>query len=281
MEAEKIKELVKKEYGTIAKQCCSSNSKTCCGVGPVCEIDYSIFSEDYSKLEGYLPSADLSLGCGRPTNYAELKKGDTVLDLGSGAGNDCFVARAMVGPTGKVIGLDMTEEMLQKARENVEKTKFNNVEFRMGEIEKMPVISNTVDTIISNCVLNLVPDKSKAFAEMFRVLKDGGHFSVSDVVTDGALPEGMQKESSLYCGCIAGALKLDEYLGMLKKAGFTDIKMQSQKKIELPKEVLLKFLSSKDVDSYMSSGFGIFSVTLYGVKPKVYTGGCNCTFCNK
>ena len=126
-----------------------------------------------------------------------------------------------------------------------------------------------------------MPDKSKAFAEMFRVLKEGGHFSVSDVVTSGVLPEGMQKESSLYCGCIAGALKLDEYLEKLKKAGFVDIKVQSQKKIELPKELLLKFLSPQDVEAYMSSGFGIFSATIYGVKPKVYKGGCNCIFCNK
>jgi arsenite methyltransferase len=270
MESDKIKEEVKKDYGVIAKQCCSK-SKKCC----------SKAAEDYSNLQGYVPSANLSLGCGRPTNYAELREGDTVLDLGCGAGNDCFVARALVGPTGKVIGIDMTEEMIQKARENVEITKFNNVEFRMGEIEKMPVVTKTIDAIISNCVLNLVPDKSKAFAEMFRVLKDGGHFSVSDMVTMGKIPEGMQKEAITICRCMASAIPLDLYLSMLKTAGFTGIKVQTQKKIEIPKDMLVKFFNEADATNYMKLEVGIYSSTIYAEKPKLYLGGCNCAFCNK
>src|SRR3989338_2079512 len=185
MDAAIIKQTIKEKYGEIAKQSKEQNESSCCGAGGCSTVDYAVFSENYNQLEGYVPDADLGLGCGLPTAFALIKKGDTVLDLGSGAGNDCFVARALTGETGKVIGVDMTEVMIAKARENAEKLNFNNVEFRLGDVESLPIGGNRIDVVISNCVLNLVPDKEKAFAEMYRVLKPGGHFSVSDVVLKG------------------------------------------------------------------------------------------------
>ena len=207
--SEKIKEIVKNKYSEIAvaSQDCGCS---CCGTGAPVTIDYSIMSDDYAKIDGYVPDADLGLGCGLPTEHADIKEGDTVLDLGSGAGNDVFIARRLVGTKGKVIGLDFTDEMIKKARKNADKMKYNNVEFRKGDIEDMPVNDETVDVIVSNCVLNLVPDKEKAFFEMYRVLKTGGHFCVSDIVLNGELPEGILEAAALYTGCVAGALQMDE-----------------------------------------------------------------------
>ena len=167
-----IKEVVKEKYGQIAGQAKEQNAASCCGATSCCTTDvYNIMADDYSTLEGYNPDADLGLGCGVPTEFANIKEGDTVIDLGSGAGNDCFVARKLAGPAGKIIGVDFTEEMVNRARLNAEKVGFNNVEFRLGDIEELPISSNVADVVISNCVLNLVPDKKKVFAEIFRVLK--------------------------------------------------------------------------------------------------------------
>ena len=175
MNSSDLKLIVKEKYGEIASQSKGKNESSCCGATGCCSsVDYSIFSENYSQLEGYNPDADLGLGCGIPTEFARITKGNTVIDLGSGAGNDCFVARALVGESGNVIGIDMTEAMIEKARANAQKLGFTNVEFRLGDIENMPVSDSTADVIISNCVLNLVPDKEKAFGEIFRVLKPGG-----------------------------------------------------------------------------------------------------------
>lgn len=264
---ENIKQVVKDIYSGIALQSKEENASSCCGTGGCSTVDYSIFSEDYSKLEGYNPDADLSLGCGIPTQFAGIKKGQTLIDLGSGAGNDCFVARALVGEMGKVIGLDMTEAMIIKARSNADKLGFNNVEFRLGDIEKMPITGNTADVVISNCVLNLVPDKQKAFSEIYRVLKPGAHFCISDVVLKGILPEKLKNAAEMYAGCVSGALQKDDYLNSINQAGFKNIEIHAEKQILIPEDILSNFLSSSEIEEMKNSSLGIFSITVYGEKP--------------
>ncbi|HRN40698.1 MAG TPA: arsenite methyltransferase [Vicingus sp.] len=275
---EEIKKMVQDKYAEIANQSKDDNTVSCCGVGGCSTVDYAIFAEDYSKLKGYNESADLGLGCGIPTEFAQLKEGDKVLDLGSGAGNDCFVARAIVGDSGKVIGVDMTDLMIEKARENAEKLNFNNVEFRKGDIENLPIGGNSIDVVISNCVLNLVPDKQKAFTETFRVLKQGGHFSVSDVVLKGNLPEKLKNDAEMYAGCVSGAIQLDEYLNIIKQTGFVNIVVQKEKPILLPDEILSQYLSQDEIKRYKTeNSFGIFSVTVFAEKPlcKPNSGCCS------
>lgn len=265
--AEELKQLVKDKYSEIALQSKTENETSCCGAGGCSTVDYAVFAEDYTKLGGYNADADLGLGCGIPTEFAQIKEGDTVLDLGSGAGNDCFVARALVGEKGKVIGVDMTEIMIDKARENAEKLNFNNVEFRFGDIENLPIGGNRIDVVISNCVLNLVPDKEKAFAEMYRVLKAGGHFSVSDVVLKGDLPGNLKNDAEMYAGCVSGAIQLDDYMNIIHRAGFVEVSNQKEKLVVLPNEILSKYLSPQEIEAYNKGEFGIFSVTVYGQKP--------------
>lgn len=265
--SEELKNVVKEKYTTIANQTKQENEESCCGVGGCCTVDYAVFAEDYSKLGGYNKDADLGLGCGIPTEFAQIKEGDTVLDLGSGAGNDCFVARELVGLTGKVIGVDMTDVMIDKARENADKLSFNNVEFRKGDIESLPIGGNRIDVVISNCVLNLVPDKEKAFSETYRVLKPGGHFSVSDVVLKGDLPENLKNDAEMYAGCVSGAIQMDEYVNIIQKTGFTAISIQKGKVVVLPDEILTKYLNQQEIEDYNSGKFGIFSITVYGQKP--------------
>jgi arsenite methyltransferase len=264
--SEQLKTLVKEKYGQIALQSKDDNAASCCGVGGCATIDYSVMADDYSNLSGYVADADLGLGCGLPTEFALIKPGDMVVDLGSGAGNDAFVARHLTGETGKVIGIDFTENMIDKARANAERLGFNNVEFRFGDIEKMPLTANSVDVVVSNCVLNLVPNKRQAFAEMFRVLKSGGHFSVSDIVLAGELPDGLQKSAEMYAGCVAGAIQQDEYLQLIQEAGFTDIKIQKQKRISLPDEILSQYLSANEKENFLTGNTGVFSITVYGKK---------------
>ncbi len=230
MKAEDLKLIVKDKYGAIATQRKEQNKSSCCGSTGCCDnMDYSIFSDDYTKLEGYNAEADLGLGCGLPTQYARIKKGDNILDLGSGAGNDCFVARTLVGEEGRVTGLDFTDAMLEKANKNLEKTGFVNIKFIKGDIEDMPLDGNTFDVVISNCVLNLVPDKTRAFGEIYRVLKPGGHFSISDVVLTGVLPQKLQKAAELYAGCVSGALQKNDYLDIIKAQGFKNIEIGKEK----------------------------------------------------
>jgi len=262
-----IKEMVREKYADIANQNKIVNESSCCGVGSCTGVDYTVFSEDYSKLKGYNPDADLGLGCGLPTEFALIKEGDTVIDLGSGAGNDAFVARAISGEAGKVIGIDFTDEMIDKARANADKLGFNNVEFRFGDIEKMPVTANKADVIISNCVLNLVPDKEKAFKEIFRVLKPGGHFSVSDIVTIGELPESVKSVAELYAGCVAGAIKQEEYLKIIEDTGFANIKVQKERVITIPDEIMLKYISQKELDELKKKGINLVSINVYADKP--------------
>lgn len=266
MSAKSIKSMVREKYGDIAKS--SGRKKSaCCSLGCGCaDVDYTVFSEDYSKLDGYVPEADLGLGCGIPVEFAKIKHGDTVIDLGSGAGNDCFVARQLVGETGRVIGIDMTEEMIKKARENNAKMGYANMEFRLGEIEKLPAENNVADVVISNCVLNLVPDKRKAFREIMRVLKHGGHFSISDIVIEGELPEKLKSIAELYAGCIAGALSKGEYLQIIKETGFKNIAVDSEKNIQIPENLLAEFMDKEEMEELMACGVKILSITVFGEK---------------
>ena len=263
------KEIVKEKYGEIATKSNTQEQGSCCGSSCGCSgTDYTVFSESYEKLEGYNPDADLNLGCGIPTEFAMIKEGDTVVDLGSGAGNDCFVARALTGGTGHVIGVDMTEQMIEKANENVKKLGYSNVEFRLGDIEDMPIESDSADVVISNCVLNLVPDKEKAFAEIFRVLKPGGHLSVSDVVLRGDLPEKIKNAAEMYAGCVSGAIDINLYLQHMKDAGLINIKLQKEKVISMPDEIMLNYLDISELESFNKSAQGIFSITVYAEKNK-------------
>lgn len=276
--AENLKEVVREKYGQIARDggsCCGPTS--CCG--PVKgEPGFVDFSEDYSALEGYVAEADLGLGCGIPIEAADLKPGQVVLDLGSGAGNDVFVARRAVGETGKVIGVDMTPDMIKKARENLARMGYDNVEFRLGEIEALPVGGGSVDRILSNCVLNLVPDKSRAFSEMYRVLKPGGSFGISDVVLEGEFPEDLRKAAELYVGCVSGAMQKADYLSSLRDAGFEDIQIVKERVIQLPDDLLEAYLSAAQRESLKHSGVRIVSITLNGTKPQPdKTAGACCT----
>lgn len=275
--ANEIKEMVREKYADIAKQSKTVNEASCCGTGSCTGVEYTVFTEDYSKLKGYNPDADLGLGCGLPTEFALIKEGDTVIDLGSGAGNDAFIARAIVGEKGKVIGIDFTDEMIKKSRENNDKLGYNNVEFRFGDIESMPITSNIADVIVSNCVLNLVPDKIIAFKEIFRVMKPGGHFSVSDIVTTRELPQSIKSGAELYAGCVGGAVTKDEYLKIINDTGFVNIKIQKERIIDIPEEIFLKFISKDELDKFKASGVNLVSINVYADKPECEksSGCCN------
>lgn len=268
--SEELKQIVKEKYSEIADQSTDQNKTSCCGSGCGCAtIDEAIMAEDYSALSGYAADADLGLGCGLPTEFAKIKEGDVVIDLGSGAGNDAFVARSVVGVSGKVIGVDFTEKMIEKARANAEKLGYHNMEFRYGDIEKLPVTANVADVVVSNCVMNLVPDKQKAFSETFRVLKPGGHFSISDIVLVGNLPDGLRKNAEMYAGCISGAIQKEEYLQIIKDTGFEHIEIQKNKKINLPNEILSAYLSEEEMKGVQNNELGIFSITVFAEKPLV------------
>ena len=240
---EEIKEMVKQKYAEIALQNQDTNASSCCGSGGCSTEVYNIMTDDYDHLEGYNPDADLKLGCGLPTEFAKIKKGDYVVDLGSGAGNDCFVARAETGETGKVVGIDFTPEMIEKARNNADKLGFNNVEFRLGDIENIPLMSNVADVVVSNCVMNLVPNKPKAFAEVQRILKPTGHFSISDIVLVGDLPEKIKNAAEMYAGCVASAIQMEDYLKIIENSGFKNITLQKKKPIIVPDDILKNYLN--------------------------------------
>ena len=266
MNNSEIKEMVKQKYSEIALQDKETNASSCCGAGGCSTEVYNIMSEEYDELNGYNPDADLGLGCGLPTNFAKIKKGDTVVDLGSGAGNDCFVARAETGETGKVIGIDFTEAMIEKARTNAEKLGFNNVEFRQGDIEKIPMTANVADVVVSNCVMNLVPDKPKAFSEVYRILKPSGHFSISDIVLVGELPEKIKSAAEMYAGCVASAIQKEDYLKIIENSGFKNISLQKEKAIIVPDDILKSYLNEEEIDEYKNSNSKIFSITVYAEK---------------
>ncbi|MEQ9424067.1 MAG: arsenite methyltransferase [Cyclobacteriaceae bacterium] len=265
--SEELKEIVKEKYGQIAEQDKSINAASCCGATTASNEVYNIMMDDYSDIEGYEADADLGLGCGLPTQYAQIVEGDMVIDLGSGAGNDCFVARHETGVEGKVIGIDFTPAMIKKARVNAEKLGFNNVEFREGDIDDMPVTDEMADVVVSNCVLNLVPDKEKVIREIYRVLKPGGHFSISDIVLVGQLPDALKKDAEMYAGCVAGAIQKVDYLNHIKQAGFERIQIQKEKVIAIPEDILSKYLSESEIIQFSKGETGIFSISVYAEKP--------------
>ena len=264
---EQMKEIVKQKYSEIALQDKATNAASCCGSGCCSTEVYNIMSDDYTTLEGYHPDADLGLGCGLPTQFAKIRQGDTVIDLGSGAGNDCFIARQETGETGKVIGIDFTPAMIEKARANAEKLHFNNVEFRQGDIEKMPVTAGVADVIVSNCVLNLVTNKDGVIKEIYRVLKPGGHFSISDIVLAGELPATIQRAAEMYAGCVSGAIQKQAYLAMIENNGFKNITVQKEKVITIPDDILANYLNKEEIAAFRSSNTGIYSITVYAEKP--------------
>ncbi|KAA3613125.1 MAG: methyltransferase domain-containing protein [Calditrichaeota bacterium] len=256
-----LKKIVQDKYAEIVTNdtsCCGPSS---CGCGTE-EVDYSAFSLDYTKMDGYVADADLQLGCGIPTEFAEIKAGETVVDLGSGAGNDVFVARQLAGESGKVIGIDMTPEMIEKANANKAKLGFENIDFKLGDIENLPLENDMSDVVVSNCVLNLVPDKEKAFNEINRVLKPGAHFCISDIVLEGEIPAGLKKSAEMYAGCVSGALQREEYLQIVKDAGFKDIEVKKSREIVLPDELLKTYLDDLQMEKYNKSGLGIYSITV-------------------
>ncbi len=258
-----IKSIVKEKYASIARKSASS----CCGPAtsccdPAASNDYSLIGDKYSDLKGYVPDADLGLGCGLPTEYSGIEAGHAVIDLGSGAGNDVFVARSLVGENGRVIGVDMTDDMIDLANKNNQRLGYENVSFVKGDIENLPLEQETGDVVISNCVLNLVPDKEKAFAEIFRVLKTGGHFCVSDIVLTGELPDGLRRSAEMYAGCVAGALLENDYLDIIKKTGFSAIKVHKRKKIDLPDNQLREYLTEAEISAWRNRQSDIVSITV-------------------
>jgi len=271
---EQLKEIVRKKYSEIALQDKETNMSSCCGAGGCSTEVYNIMSEDYTTLNGYNAEADLGLGCGMPTQFAKIKKGDVVVDLGSGAGNDCFIARHETGETGKVIGVDFTPAMIDKARHNAEVRGFNNVEFRQGDIEHMPITANVADVIVSNCVLNLVPNKHAVLKDIYRVLKPGGHFSISDVVLVGALPEGLRKDAEMYAGCVAGAIQKEVYMELIQANGFENITIQKEKPIIIPEDILKNYLSQSEMEAFTTGDTGIFSITVFAQKPLSEKSSC-------
>jgi arsenite methyltransferase len=274
IQKEEIKKTVRKNYGDIARNSCCTPASTacsCCGSTSPADISQAIgySAEDIkSAPEG----ANLGLGCGNPVALASLKKGETVLDLGAGAGFDCFLAAERVGKKGRVIGVDMTPEMVQKAQEISRREKFTNVEFRLGDIEKLPVDDNSVDTIISNCVINLSPDKPQVFKEAYRVLKPGGRIMVSDMVLQKDLPPSIRKSAAAYVSCVAGAALKDDYLGAIKKAGFKDVKIVEEATFPLslltstPQVMEIAVESGATVAELTDTAQSILSIKVQAVK---------------
>jgi arsenite methyltransferase len=259
--------LVRERYGAVARESASCCAPASCGCGPELPPEgLNVIGNAYAGVAGRVAEADLNLGCGVPTRHAALAPGETVLDLGSGAGNDVFIARHEVGPEGRVIGVDMTPEMIAKARANAAKLGFGNVEFRLGEIERLPVEADSVDVVISNCVLNLVPDKASAFAEMFRVLRQGGRFCVSDIVATGELPPAVQDAAGLYVGCVAGAMPEADYLSLLGEVGFERVQVAEAKPVALPDDALAPHMDAEDLAAFRASGIVLKSVTVLGFK---------------
>lgn len=275
MKEEKIKKSVREGYAKIAKQdssCCSSASSCCGSTDLAQDISKSIgYTEE--ELKAIPESANLGLGCGNPVALASLRKGETVLDLGSGAGLDCFLAANKVGEEGRVIGVDMTPEMVEKARENARQGDYTNVEFRLGEIENLPAADNSVDVVISNCVINLVPDKRRVFKETFRVLRPGGRLMVSDIVLLKELPDVIKNSIEAYIGCLSGAILRDEYIGAIEAAGFQDVRIADETSFPIDcmandptAKVIIKNAKIPPQEVANIAG-SVLSIKVYGIKP--------------
>jgi arsenite methyltransferase len=266
---EALKRIVREKYGEVARRAADAEGCGCsCGCGTD-GAETVRTAEEYGHLEGYVKEADLGLGCGLPTEFAKIRPGDTVVDLGSGAGNDAFIARAIVGGSGRVIGVDMTEAMIAKARTNAATLGYANVEFRLGDIEELPVDDASVDVVVSNCVMNLVPDKQKAYGETYRILKPGGHFSISDIVLRGELPPAVREAASLYAGCIGGAEQIDDYLAEIDGAGFVNVTIQKERRVDIPDDVIVREAGPAALQAFRKADVGVFSVTVYADKPGV------------
>ena len=262
---DQLREMVRQKYADVvtSSNCCTP----CCGGEDKAGDEFNMIGDAYDGVSGYVADADLSLGCGVPVEHAGLQPGQTVLDLGSGAGLDVFVARSEVGESGHVIGVDMTSEMVAKARENSEKSGFDNVEFRLGEIEHLPVLSDSIDVVISNCVLNLVPDKQRAFAEIFRVLKPGGHFCISDIVSSRELPDWVKGVAEAYAGCVAGAIPREDYLTLIDGTGFSQVNVASERRIDVPAELIAQTLNAEQQQEAERNDLHVMSVTVTATKP--------------
>ncbi len=264
---EELKQTVKEKYSRLGQESADKTESSCCGPDDDDDKVHNIMTDDYGEVEGYNTEADLGLGCGLPTQFAHINEGDTVIDLGSGAGNDVFVARHETGPTGKIIGIDFADPMIDKARKNAEKLGFDNVEFHHGDIEALPLPDNLADVIVSNCVLNLVPDKQKVFSEIYRVLKPGGHFSISDIVLEGELPDALREDAEMYAGCVAGAIQKESYLGYIEELGFENMTLQDEKPITIPDSILERYLSDGEIERFKQGNTGIYSITVFARKP--------------
>jgi arsenite methyltransferase len=262
----RLHELVRERYGAVARASTSCCGPSCCG-SEASGIGLDLIGDAYGGVEGHVAEADLALGCGVPTRHAGVREGDTVLDLGAGAGNDVFIARRIVGASGHVIGVDMTPEMIARAKANAAKLGYANVEFREGQIEALPVTDASVDVVISNCVLNLVPDKRRAFEEIRRVLRPGGRFCISDLVATAELPREIAEVAALYVGCVAGALPEERYLAVVRDAGFSAVTVAERKPIVLDEELLTEHLSPDALQRFRRSGVGLASITVVALRP--------------
>ena len=263
---DQLREIVRRKYAEIVTTslpgCCTPAGES----GDQPDEDFNMIGDAYDGVSGYVADADLGLSCGVPVEHAGLRSGQTVLDLGSGAGLDVFVARNETGESGHVIGVDMTAEMIARARENAKQSGFDNVEFRLGEIEHLPVLSDSIDVVISNCVLNLVPDKQRAFAEIFRVLKPGGHFCISDIVSSQELPEWLKGIAEAYAGCVSGAIPKEDYLKLIQETGFSHVTLASERRINVPAELIAKSLNSEQQEEAVVDDLHVMSVTVTAVK---------------
>ncbi len=275
MNEDETRKIVREGYAKVAKQkssCCAPVASCCGGTDRTKEISKKMgYTEE--ELNVVPKGANLGLGCGNPVALASLKEGETVLDLGSGAGFDCFLASSKVGDSGKIIGVDMTPEMVEKARDNARNGNYTNVEFRLGEIENLPVGDNSVDAVISNCVINLSPNKKRVFAETFRALKPGGRLMVSDIVLLKELPDYIRNSIQAYVGCVAGAMLKDEYLKTVRDAGFQDVKIIDQ--TAFPAELMVSDPVAKEIiekleiapEKVGKVAGTVMSIKVYGVKP--------------
>jgi SAM-dependent methyltransferase len=263
--AEHIRDDVRRKYAEIARTRYPNRNDSpnqCCSGAKADADAVNMIGDAYEGTAGYVAGADLGLGCGLPVEHAGLQPGQTVLDLGCGAGLDAFVARQEVGAAGRVIGVDMTAEMIARARDNAARLGLDNVEFRLGEIEHLPVRSGTVDVVISNCVLNLVPDKRRAFAEVHRVLKPGGHFCISDIVASSELPERVKGIAEAYAGCVSGAIPKADYLGIIAAAGFEQVTVRAERRIEVPADLLRRHLTAERRREAEDNDLHVMSVTV-------------------
>jgi len=276
MEEEKIKKMVREGYAKIAKKEDSycGPAVSCCHSADLHEETSKKIGYSEEELRSVPEGANLGLGCGNPVALASLEKGETVLDLGSGTGLDCFLAAKKVGEKGRVIGVDMTPEMIDKARENARKGNYENVEFRLGEIENLPVADNTADIVISNCVINLSPDKRRVFKEAFRVLKPSGRVMISDIVLLKKLPEAIKKSVKAYIGCLSGAIMKDKYVELIKEVGFQEVKIIEE--THFPIECMGSDFTAKavmdsniPVEKVKEIAKSVASVKVYGAKPSL------------